>query len=413
MVVLSLLYGVLASGLMMWMGKALVGTVGHKNAAEGHFRAGLTRVRENAESIALLNGGHGELSILQLAYLRVVQTWMSIVRQHFKLTWLTNASGPMIPVIPLLFAAPKYLAGELTLGQLTQLAAAFVQVQMAISWIVDNYSRIAEWYASARRVMDIVDACDGVDQRLTADRAAGISLQTEDDGGLVLDGISITDMAGRPLVDGAQLHVRPGERVHITAQSSVGKSLLVRASGGLWPWGAGAVCVPNGAGGGNDGVMILPQKSYLPLGSLRDCLVYPRFMLPLPADQLTAALDACGLGYLSPRLDAIDRWEQVLSNGERQRLALARILVHHPRVVILDDAWSALEEGSQRDLLAALKRALPDTAVLSFGQRPAIGGFHDRALEMNRAANGAILTETVTSKEPRNAPERAPTGATS
>lgn len=418
MVVLALLYGVLASSLMLWIGKPLVGSVGHKNAAEGHFRAGLTRLRENSESIALLNGARGEQAILDAAYREVVGRWLAIVRQHARLTWLTNASGPMIPVIPLLFAAPKYLAGEMTLGQVTQLAAAFVQVQMAISWIVDNYNRIAEWYASARRVMDIVDACDGVDASLLSERAAGISVATRAGGGLVLDGLAVSDQAGRPLVATTHIEVGPGACVHVTAPSSVGKSLVVRATAGLWPWGSGTVRVPQdrqatGEADTGDSLMILPQKAYLPLGSLRDCLVYPHVGARLPQVELIAALEACGLAHLVARLGQIERWEQVLSNGERQRLAFARILVHRPQAVILDDAWSALEEGSQRDLLAALKRALPDTAVLSFGQRPALAGLHDRALEMIRSENGAMVAARSPGQDKPQAPERAPTGGTS
>ena len=404
MVVLALLYGVIASGLMLWVGKPLVGSVGHKNAAEGHFRAGLTRLRENAESIALLNGARGEQSILTIAYLQVVQRWMAIVRQHFNLTWITNASGPMIPVIPLLFAAPKYLAGDMTLGQVTQLAAAFVQVQMAISWIVDNYSRIAEWYASARRVMDIVDACAAVDIRLARQRAAGIAVENGSEGGLVLASVAIDDVAGRRLVEGTDLALEPGERVHVTAPSSVGKTLLVRAIAGLWPWGRGTVRLP-----ADHAVMVLPQKAYLPMGTLREALVYPCDRLLLPPAELAAALTACGLSHLSSRLDTIERWEQVLSNGERQRLAFARILVHRPRVVILDDAWSALEEGSRRDLLAALKKALPQTAMLSFGQYPAVEGFHDRALEMIRGEKGAILAATRWNPTQEHAPIRGDT----
>ena len=157
MVWVALAYGIIASGLMLWVGAPLVGYVGRKNEAEGYFRFGMMRIRDNAESVALMNGARYEQAILGRFYETVVARWMAIVWQHGHLTWITNSSGPMIPIIPLLFAAPKYLSGDLTLGQVTQLAAAFVQVQIAISWVVDNYNRVAEWYASARRVMDIVD----------------------------------------------------------------------------------------------------------------------------------------------------------------------------------------------------------------------------------------------------------------
>jgi vitamin B12/bleomycin/antimicrobial peptide transport system ATP-binding/permease protein len=298
MVVLALVYGAIASGLMLLIGRPLVGSVGHKNAAEGHFRAALTRLRENADSIALLGGARSEQAILRGAYSDVVLRWLAVVRQHGRLTWLTNTSGPMIPIVPLLFAAPKYLSGDLTLGQVTQLAAAFVQVQMAISWIVDNYNRIAEWYASARRVMDIVDACDAVDMQIPVERASGIGIQAGAGAGLALRDIAVNDRQGRSLVNGADLELRPGQRVHVMAASSMGKTLLVRSIAGLWPWGRGMVEQPAGAG-----VMIVPQKAYLPLGTLRDALQYPSVDTTMPAETLSAALTACRLAHLgsSPR----------------------------------------------------------------------------------------------------------------
>src|SRR5215510_10909405 len=165
---MSLAYGAIASGLMLWMGAPLVGFVGRKNEAEGYFRFAMMRVRDNAESVALMNGGRYEQAVVGRFYDTVVARWMAIVWQHGHLTWITNSCGPMKPIVPLLLAAPKYLAGELTLGEVTQLAAAFVEVQIAISWVVDNYNRVAEWYASARRVMDIVDACEAIDPEIDA-----------------------------------------------------------------------------------------------------------------------------------------------------------------------------------------------------------------------------------------------------
>jgi putative ATP-binding cassette transporter len=163
MVWLALLYGVTASTIMAWIGKPLVGRVGTKNEAEGHFRFAMMNVRGNAADIARDGEGPHQRARVTKLYDEVVHRWLAIVKSHGHVTWITNASGPMIPIIPLLFAAPKYLAGELSLGQVTQLAFAFQQVQIAISWVVDNYNRIAEWYASARRVMDVIDACDAVD----------------------------------------------------------------------------------------------------------------------------------------------------------------------------------------------------------------------------------------------------------
>ena len=235
MVIVALAYGFLASGLMLWVGAPLVGFVGRKNEAEGYFRFAMMRIRDNAESVALMNGARYEQAVLGRFYETVVARWMAIVWQHGHLTWITNASGPMIPIVPLLFAAPKYISGDLTLGQVTQLAAAFIQVQIAISWVVDNYNRVAEWYASARRVMDIVDACEAIDPQIDATSPKPTHPVGTDAATVRLSDFEIGDGTGRPLLSGVDLSAGPGEAVHVHGDSSTGKSTLVRVLAGLWP----------------------------------------------------------------------------------------------------------------------------------------------------------------------------------
>jgi vitamin B12/bleomycin/antimicrobial peptide transport system ATP-binding/permease protein len=386
MVIVALAYGFLASGLMLWVGAPLVGYVGRKNEAEGYFRFAMMRIRDNAESVALMNGARYEQAVLGRFYDTVVARWMAIVWQHGHLTWITNASGPMIPIVPLLFAAPKYISGDLTLGQVTQLAAAFVQVQIAISWVVDNYNRVAEWYASARRVMDIVNACEAIDPEIEATAPAPARPAPGRGAAVRLSDFAIGDGSGRPLLSGDELCARSGEAVHVHGGSSTGKSTLVRVFAGLWPVLRGHLTLPE-----RSEVMIAPQKSYLPLGSLRGALLYPDPALGVPAERLRAALERVDLGALCARLDEVARWDQVLSNGERQRLAIARLLIHRPRVIILDDALSALEESAQSALLARLRSELPDATIVSLAQRPAPPGVHDRQLALERRAGSATL----------------------
>jgi putative ATP-binding cassette transporter len=191
----------------------------------------------------------------------------------------------------------------------------------------------------------------------------------------------VADGAGRPLIQGVNLAVAPGEAVHISGESSTGKSTLVRVLGRLWPKARGDLALPDAAE-----VMITPQKSYLPLGSLKGALLYPNPELTVPDERLGAVLDKVGLGAMAPRLGEVARWDQVLSNGERQRLAIARLLIHRPRVAILDEALSALEEATQQALLARLKAELPETIIVSLSQRPAAPGLHDRHLVLERRA---------------------------
>src|SRR5262245_6603570 len=380
MVWVALAYGMLASGLMLWVGAPLVGYVGRKNEAEGYFRFAMMRIRDNAESVALMNGGRYEQAILGRFYDTVVARWLAIVWQHAHLTWITNAAGPMKPIVPLLFLAPKYLAGDLSLGQVTQLAAAFVEVQIAISWVVDNYNRVAEWYASARRVMDIVDACEMTDREaLSANRPThGPAIHVTD--------FEIADGRNRPLLSGTGFAAATGEAVHIYGESSTGKSTLVRVLAGLWPSARGVISVPDRAD-----IMIAPQKTYLPLGSLRGALLYPSPALEVSDTRLASALEKVGLGGLVPRLGEVTRWDQVLSNGERQRLGIARLAIHAPRAVILDDALCALDEGTQAALFAHLRTELPNAIIVSLAQRPAAWHLNGRQLCLERNGESSIL----------------------
>ncbi len=386
MVLLALAYGGLMSGLMLYVGRPLVSCFARKNEAEGIFRFALMRLRENAESVALLRGADSEQRAFKSAYDTVVTRWLAIVRQHGRLTWITNSSGPMIPVVPLLFAAPKYFSGQLTLGEVTQLAGAFVLVQMAISWLVDNYNRIAECYASARRVMVLVEASEAVEARLGALEGSAIDMATSTDAAVRLSGVSVHDPAGRPLVNSASLSLMPGERVGISGNSSAGKTALVRVIAGLWPWGRGRVEKPRGLT-----TMIIPQKPYMPMGTLRSALLYPLGEKTTGDDRLIEVLSGVGLHHLAHRLSEEDRWDQILGTGERQRFAVARALVHAPDVLVVDDGLSSLENSAQKMLLELVAADLPHTAILIFGQRERTDGFDQRRLVLETRSGGSIL----------------------
>lgn len=386
MVLLALAYGGLMSGLMLYVGRPLVSCFARKNEAEGIFRFALMRLRENAESIALLRGADSEQQGFKAAYDTVVTRWLAIVRQHGRLTWITNSSGPMIPVVPLLFAAPKYFSGDLTLGEVTQLAGAFVLVQTAISWLVDNYNRIAECYASARRVMVLVEASEAVESRLAGQGSAKIDMTASSDAAVRLTGVSVYDPAGRPLVNSASLSLAPGERVGISGNSSAGKTALVRAIAGLWPWGRGRVEKPR-----NLAVMVMPQKAYMPMGTLRSALLYPFDQKPIGDDRLLEILSGVGLSHLAHRLSEEDRWDQILGTGERQRIAIARALVHAPDVLVVDDGLSSLEASAQKALLELVAAEMPHTAILTFGQRERTDDFDHRRLILETRSGGSIL----------------------
>jgi putative ATP-binding cassette transporter len=385
MMLAAILYAVVASALAVRIGRPLVAGVAGKNEAEARLRFELTRIRENAESIALVRGERDERGLLDATYAGLVGRWLHVVGLHARLAWLTNGSGALVPVVPLLLATPKFLSGELSLGAVTQLAGAFVQVQAAVAWIVDNYKAIAQWRASAQRVMALADAVSDAD--LGAEPA--IRVEASRDGCVVLDDLTVTDRAGRVLVDRASAVIGPGERVLLMGESGLGKSTLVRAAAGLWPWGRGRVALPG------DGLAFVPQRPYLPLGSLRRALLYPAPEAALGEGEAAEALATCGLPHLVPRLDEAQRWDQVLSSGERQRLAFARLLLQRPATIILDEATSALDEAAQDRLMALLVERLPAATVISIGHRPGLEAFHDRRILLLRGEAGARLADAA------------------
>lgn len=396
MVLAAITYGALMSGLMLWIGRPLVACVARKNAAEGEFRFSLMRVRENAESVALMDGATAETQAMSRAYDTVVARWLAIVRQHANLTWVTNAAGPMVPIVPIVFAAPKYLQGELSLGEVMQLGTAFVQVQLAISWIVDNFSRIAEWLASARRVVDLVEACDAVGAVDTA--AAGrLVIERHDGASVVFSGVAITTTSGDALIGADDLTLPPGSHVWLTGPASSGKSMLVRTLAGLWPWGKGTVRLPV-----TGRIIIAPQRGYTPDRPLRDVLSYPAPPESRTREAISLALVDVGLAHLVPRIDATERWEQTLSFGERQRLTIARILLHRPDVVVLDDSLSAMDETARESLESIVRTRLASSTVISIGHPPPSREDAAIWLEFERVGPGfALRRNDISSSAPR------------
>lgn len=409
LVLAALLHGLLASGLIFTIGRSLMRKVAARNEAEAKLRFGLMRVRENAPAIALDRGEADEAQRLGSIYALLVRRWLAVVRMNGQLTWIMNGNAALNPVVPLLLAAPKYLEGDLSLGQVTQIAAAYVQVQIAISWFVDNYRRVAECYASVRRVIDLTDALDllAVEEGNRGGRA--ITRTDSDSATIRLEGLAVADKAGRRLVRSIDATITPGTWLLVAGESGSGKSLLVRALAGLWPWGEGQVHMPSRAR-----LMILPQRLYLPQGALRQVLTYPHDRAEAIDAQdaawsradLAAILGHCGLGHLAPRLDEDDLWDRVLSDSERQRLGVARALVHRPDILVLDDAASAIEPAVERHLLALLKAELPGATVLTVARRTAAEDLHDTVWTLRRGPDGAVIDRPETPPPVRPARKR-------
>ncbi len=338
--------------------------------------------------MALSAGERGEQAALLARFAALMANWWALMVATKRLTFYTSAYGQAAVVFPIVVASPGYFAGRTQLGELTQTAGAFGSVQESLSWFVDNYARLTEWRATVTRLTGfqaaVAAAAAAADGGVRAVRGAAA--------GLALHDVRIALPGGRVLVAGADLAIAPGERVLITGASGSGKSTLFRAMAGIWPFGAGHVELPR-----EGRLLFLPQRPYLPLGTLREALCYPS--APLPDAAVRAALHDVGLGALEPRLDAADAWAQRLSGGEQQRLAFARALLNAPDWLFLDEATASLDAAAEAALMTLLTQRLPRTAIVSIAHRLSLRAYHERHL---------VLAAGVLGPDPAPPPAGAP-----
>lgn len=374
MVWVALIYSALGTWLAHLIGRRLIGLNFLKQRVEADLRYALVRFRENMEGVALHGGEGQECAGLLDRFRAVIANWQSIMRVTKQLTFFTAGFGQIAVIFPFLVAAPAFFRGRLDLGGLFQTATAFSEVQGSLSWMVNNYERLTEWRATVERLTGFQRAI------AAAHRAAddGPNRQAARGKALHAEALSIALPDGRQLTEDASLTVQPGEAVVITGASGSGKSTLFRALSGIWPFGTGRIEIPDGE------ALFLPQRPYLPLGTLRRAVCYPRDPASVTEAEIRRALELAGLSALLPRLDEAGAWDRRLSGGEQQRLAIARALLLKPRWLFLDEATASLDPAAEDNLYSTLRRELPDTAILSIAHRPAVVRHHDRVLRLEK-----------------------------
>ncbi len=388
MVFACLIYSAITTTIMFLLGRPLVRRVEQRAAGEAQLRYELTRVKDNAENIALMGGDDDEHARLNATFSELVVRHLRAIAWQGRMMWLSGSNYVLAPVVPLLLGAPKYLSGDLSLGSLMQAAAAFAQVQVALNWLADNAMRLADWFAASHRVTQLSDAIDRLDASLgPVGRRETIQLGTSPDDRIHLRNVSIALHDGKLMVDGAEVVVSPGEKVLIKGNSGTGKSTLIRAMAGLWPWGSGEILLPAASQ-----VAFMPQRPYFPLGSLRAALLYPHDDRNVDEAKLREALVRCGLEHLVPRLDETEQWGSLLSGGEQQRFAFARVLINPPDILIMDEPTSSLDELSQFKLMEYMRDLLAATTVIHAGHRPGLEHFHDREIQLIREKSDGPAT---------------------
>ncbi|NOJ43959.1 ABC transporter ATP-binding protein/permease [Bradyrhizobium australiense] len=391
LVIAAIVYAAVASGSITAIGRSFVQVSEDKNQAEAEYRYVLTRVRENGESIALLGGEQEERDGIDKTFSKVLRQWARVAGQHMRTTLVSQGSGLIAPVVPLLLCAPKFLDGSMTLGQVMQAASAFTIVQTAFGWLVDNYPRLAEWNAGARRIASLMMSLDGLERAEQGDGIGRIKRgETEGGAMLSLNDLSVTLDDGTAVVGETEVVIEPGERLLVAGESGTGKSTLVRALAGLWPWGGGSVNFHI-----DRRLFMLPQKPYIPSGTLRRAIAYPGAADDWLAEQICDALHKVGLDHLREKIEEEGPWDQTLSGGEKQRLAFARLLLHNPDIVVLDEATSALDEKSQDKMMELVIRELPKATIVSVAHRAELEAFHSRKIVLERRKGGAKLVSDV------------------
>ena len=391
LVIAAVLYAAIASGSIMTIGRGFVQVSEDKNQAEADYRYTLTRVRENGESIALLGGEQEERDGIDRTFGKVLRQWARLAGQHMRTTLVSQGSSLIAPVVPVLLCAPKFLDGSMTLGQVMQAASAFTIVQTAFGWLVDNYPRLADWNACARRIASLMMSLDGLERTERGDGVGRID-RGETDGEVILSlqDLSVTLDDGTAVVGEAEVAIEPGERLLVAGESGTGKSTLVRAIAGLWPWGGGSINLHP-----DRRLFMLPQKPYVPQGTLRRAAAYPAAAEDWTVEQIGEALDKVGLAHLKDKIEEDGPWDQTLSGGEKQRLAFARLFLHNPDIIVLDEATSALDEKSQDKMMELVTKELPKATVVSVGHRAELEAFHSRKIVLERRKGGAKLVSDI------------------
>jgi putative ATP-binding cassette transporter len=373
MVIAALIYAAGGTWLTQRIGHPLVDLLFNQQRYEADFRFSLVRLREHAESVAFYGGESREYDVFHNRFTHCVLNWWSVIRRRKKLTWLTSGYQQLAIVFPFIVAAPRYFAKEIQLGGLMQISSAFGQVQDSLSFIVSSYTEIAEYQS-------VVERLRGFRARVaefTAVRQGPQPIAIERSGaGVEVSALDLDLPDGRALRQGIALAAAPGSPVLVTGPSGSGKSTLLRAIAGLWPFGRGRIRV----GGGH--ALFLPQRPYLPLGTLADAICYPELDHEPRRAELEAALRAVGLSYLIDQLDVDGNWAQRLSGGEQQRVGFARVLLVRPEIVFLDEATSALDEPAEAALYRLLREAEWRPTIVSVGHHGTLKRFHEAIVDL-------------------------------
>ncbi len=391
--IVALLYAVVGTWLTHLIGRPLIKIDFNQERYEADFRYSLARLREYSEQVALLRGETAERQHIGRRFGAIVANYYQLVKQTLKLNSFVSSYFQLSVVFPYIIMAPAYFAGKLTLGQLTQTAGAFGRVEGAMQWFIARYASLANYKAIVDRLTTFQDA---IGKANALQQTSGIRLPSQPGDDVSIPSLALDIPTGQTIVRLKDLTLKAGQSTLLTGPSGSGKSTLFRAIAGIWPYGRGDIAVPDGKS-----VMLLPQRPYLPMGTLRDAVQYPGLSGLHTDDEIKAALLAARLPKLVDRLDEEAMWAQVLSLGEQQRLAVARALLSKPDWLFLDEATAALDEATEAAIYDVIKARLPKTTIVSIGHRSTLISMHDRRIDLQAGDDGVFHVKDVVRKKAR------------
>jgi putative ATP-binding cassette transporter len=364
MVWAAVLYSGSASLISYWVGSSLIDRNAERYAREADIRFSLVRVNEHIDAIALSGGESDEARRIEVDLAAVLKATARLVTGLTNLTWVTAGYGWFTLVAPILVAAPLYFAGNITFGGLMLASGAFLQVQSSLRWFVDNFSTIADWRATLLRVASFRRAV--IDTDVMHDVASRIEYTSGPPGKFVIDDLEIASHSGSTMLQEKDVTINAGEHVLIVGETGAGKTLLFRALAGLWPWGSGKVIHPGG-----EEILYIPRTPYLPPGTLREVLAYPKAADKFESGVFATALARVGLKRLSPRLDSQERWDRELSEDEQQGLAFARAIIHQAPWVLIDEVLDSLDDRTLGRAVEIFEQDLKQSTIVHIGRTDA------------------------------------------
>ncbi len=375
----SFVYSGVGTFLAHKVGRKLISLNFDQQKFEADFRFSMMRVRENSESIAFYRGEMAELEDFNLKFSAVIKNYWQLMKKTKHLNFYVNGYGQLAIIVPLIMAAPRYFSKEIQLGGLMQISSAFGRVQDALSYFVDSYDTIASLAA-------VINRLAGFTEHMEEARNVQNKITTAQASELKISNLSVSLPTGRELLKKLSLEVQNSKALLVTGASGCGKSTLLRTLAGIWAYASGEISLPN-----NSKVMFLPQKPYLPLGTLRRALIYPSAEKSAPPDdKLKRTLQLVDLPALTEKLDAAEDWSRILSLGEQQRLAFARVILSAPDYIFLDEATSALDEPREIEMYELLREELPKVTIVSVGHRSTLFKLHDVELNLDGAGNYSV-----------------------